>query len=311
MPHTVLLVDDDDSIHELLKKALGRTGARVLEAWDGEEALRHMSEQPIDLLLTDLMMPGMDGIALVRTLRETGNKKFPVAVITSMDESVRESLARHLNFAPDGNDHFIQKPFSVAEVSELFAGILDKLQPFDEITESQALKGTLSTLSFLDLIQLLQSAKLTGTLEFDDPERGIIYVDSGKIVGASCGQSEGRKAFYRMLAWTKGEFRFMKKSSLRTEQTIHAETSTLVMGGLASLDEHHRLLQEMPERLAVNKGPEAFRADLTGAERELLALVAEHGNLYAILDGSAREDLAMLRDLKALLDRSILVPAEG
>lgn len=311
MPHTVLLVDDDDSIHELLKKALARTGARVLEAWDGEEALKHMAEQPIDLLLTDLMMPGMDGIALVRTLRETGNKNFPVAVITSMDETVRESLARHLNFREGGSDHFIQKPFSVAEVSELFAGILDKLQPFDEIIESQALQGELSTLSFLDLIQLIQSAKLTGTLEFEHPEKGIIYVDNGKIVGAACGQSEGRKAFYRMLAWTKGDFRFIKKSSLRTEQTIHSETSTLVMGGLASLDEHHRLLQETPEHLAVNKGPEAFRADLTGPERELLALVAEHGDLYRVLDGSPREDLALLRDLKALLARNIVVAAEG
>lgn len=308
MPHTVLITDDDASIHELLKRALKPTGARILEAWDGEEALRHLAETPIDLLCTDVMMPGMDGLALVRTLRETGNKNFPVVVLTSMDESVRDSLARHLDLSHGGRDHFVHKPFSVAEVSQLFQGILSKVQPFDEIKESKALEGDLSTLSFLDIIQLLQTARLTGTLEFSDPPPGgKLHVQGGEVVDAECGAAHGRKAFFRMLAWTKGSFQFIKKSALRVDRTIMIETAALVMGGLACLDEHHKLLQTVPVALSVAMEGETFRARLSDEERELLALIVDHkGNRDAVLDSAPREDLGILRDLKALMDQGIV-----
>ena len=306
MPHLVLITDDEAPVHELLKRALSPTGASVVDAYNGEEALKVLAERPIDLLVTDVMMPGMDGLALVRTLRETGNKKFPVVVCTSMDESVKESLTQHLAFDAAGMDRFVRKPFSVGEVSKMFQEMLSKLEPIGEMTESQAFEGELTTLSFLDLIQLLQNAKLTGRLEFNQPEPGKIFVTKGQVIDAQCGRVVGRKAFYRMLAWTKGEFRFLKQSSLRAEKRIETDTTALILGGLAHLDEHRRLLSEVPTVVRVAVKPETFRSPLSENERELLALVVEKGTALEVLDAVPREDLPVLRDIKALLDRGLI-----
>ncbi|MEW6775711.1 MAG: response regulator [Bdellovibrionota bacterium] len=306
MPHSVLITDDEAPIHELLKKALEPTGARIVSAYSGEEALKQLSEKPIDLLVTDVMMPGMDGLALVRTLRETGNKNFPVVVVTSMDDAVRESLSQYLDFSEKGQDRFIRKPFSIAQISKIFLEVLARVQPLEEITESKALEGSLSTLSFLDVIQLLRTARMTGTLEFDEPTKGEVFFSHGDAIDARCGKVSGRKAFYRMLAWVKGEFQFIKKSSIRAERRIDKDTTMLIMGGLSTLDEHRQLLRALPARVKVPVRPETFRAALTQGERDLLGAAVQEPEVVALLDIDTREDLFVLRDLKALLDRGLL-----
>ncbi len=108
----LLVVDDDESNRQLLSRRLERRGYQVDAAADGEQALRVVVEQPVDLILLDLVMPGTDGLTVLRRVRERfPEAELPVIVVTGLDSSrdVVDSLAA-------GANDFVTKPvdFSVA-----------------------------------------------------------------------------------------------------------------------------------------------------------------------------------------------------
>lgn len=82
MTSRILVVDDEDKMRRLLEMALRSLGHEVVQAADGLEALKHFAEGSFDLVLTDLRMPNLDGIGLLRRLREQGNE-VPVIVLTA------------------------------------------------------------------------------------------------------------------------------------------------------------------------------------------------------------------------------------
>ncbi len=104
---SILLVEDDDSIRDLLRRVLEEKGYRVITCSDGQEALaisqRH--DGPIDLLLTDVIMPGLSGPRVARILRE----KYPSVHVVFMSGYSDDELARY--DAPEGHLKFFQKPF--------------------------------------------------------------------------------------------------------------------------------------------------------------------------------------------------------
>ena len=87
----VLVVEDDGSIREIVRRALSQEGLRVLEAANGREALERLEESPPSLILLDLMMPELDGFGFIDELRRREDwSKIPVVVLTAKDISVEE-----------------------------------------------------------------------------------------------------------------------------------------------------------------------------------------------------------------------------
>ena len=105
---TILLVDDEESIQKLLTYPLEREGYRVIQARDGEEALRRFAELPIDLVVLDVMLPKLDGLEVCRRLRITST--VPIMMLTARDDEVDKVLGLEL-----GADDYITKPFSIRE----------------------------------------------------------------------------------------------------------------------------------------------------------------------------------------------------
>lgn len=109
----VLVVDDYPMNRDLLKRILQEPDFDVSEAADGVEALQMLSGQPFDVVLLDVMMPGMDGIEVCRHLREDlGVSDLPVFFITALDPD--ETI--HANLGPKTD--YIRKPFSKAEIRD-------------------------------------------------------------------------------------------------------------------------------------------------------------------------------------------------
>jgi DNA-binding response OmpR family regulator len=108
MDATILLVDDEESIQKLLTYPLEREGYRVVQARDGEEALRRFAELPIDLVVLDVMLPKLDGLEVCRRLRTTST--VPIMMLTARDDEVDKVLGLEL-----GADDYITKPFSIRE----------------------------------------------------------------------------------------------------------------------------------------------------------------------------------------------------
>src|SRR5687767_15724725 len=105
---TILLVDDEESIQTLLTYPLERDGYAVVQARDGEEALRLFGEQPFDLVVLDVMLPRLDGLEVCKRLRSQSN--VPIIMLTARGEELDKVLGLEL-----GADDYITKPFSIRE----------------------------------------------------------------------------------------------------------------------------------------------------------------------------------------------------
>ncbi|PWC41916.1 response regulator [Azospirillum sp. TSO22-1] len=84
MPKTILCVDDETSLLRMLALFLAGNGYRVLEAADGGEGLKRLQGETADLVITDLNMPGMDGLAFIRALRRSpAHRPLPILVLSA------------------------------------------------------------------------------------------------------------------------------------------------------------------------------------------------------------------------------------
>ena len=109
MEKTILIVDDEEPIVDILRFNLKKEGYNVLEAYDGEAALNIALEKNPDLILLDVMLPKMDGFTVCRKLRE--RISTPILMITAREEEVDKVLGLAL-----GADDYLTKPFSIREL---------------------------------------------------------------------------------------------------------------------------------------------------------------------------------------------------
>jgi two-component system response regulator VicR len=109
MSKKILVVDDEEPIVDILRYNLKKEGYEVIEAYDGEEAVRLALEADPDLILLDVMLPKMDGFTACRKIRE--NSSTPILMITAREEEVDKVLGLEL-----GADDYITKPFSMREI---------------------------------------------------------------------------------------------------------------------------------------------------------------------------------------------------
>ena len=105
----ILLVDDDPNIRQLVNLYLEKEGFEVTMADRGDEALKLFRESPPNLMLLDVMLPGMDGWQVCREVRKTSN--IPIIMLTAKDETFDKVLGLEL-----GADDYVVKPFDMKEL---------------------------------------------------------------------------------------------------------------------------------------------------------------------------------------------------
>ncbi len=117
MPRTILVVDDDPHIRQLLVFALGKAGLGTVEAADGEAALALVATQRPDLIILDINMPRMDGLEVCRRVR--ADSQVPILFLSSRDDEIDRVIGIEL-----GADDYVVKPFSPREVVARVMAIL-------------------------------------------------------------------------------------------------------------------------------------------------------------------------------------------
>jgi DNA-binding response OmpR family regulator len=106
----VMVVDDDVTVREVLVSYLRAHRHETVEAGDGEQALALMRQRPADLVVLDLMLPGMDGLEVTRRLRDTGD--VPIIMLTALGSEADRVVGLEL-----GADDYVGKPFSPRELA--------------------------------------------------------------------------------------------------------------------------------------------------------------------------------------------------
>jgi two-component system, OmpR family, response regulator ChvI len=141
MSNTVALVDDDRNILTSVSMALEAEGFRVRTYVDGDQALKGITQQPVDVAVLDIKMPRMDGMELLQKLRLVS--KVPVIFLTSKDDEVDEVLGLRM-----GADDYITKPFSQRLLIERIRALLRRR----ELGEGVTAGGNADTIQRGDLV---------------------------------------------------------------------------------------------------------------------------------------------------------------
>lgn len=120
MAKRILIVDDSVSMRGMLRSALSGSELDVIEATNGPEALATLDRQTVDLIITDVNMPGMDGISLVRAIRQRpATKLTPVLILTTECGAEIKQAGREA-----GATGWIVKPFSPQQLVQVLAKVL-------------------------------------------------------------------------------------------------------------------------------------------------------------------------------------------
>jgi DNA-binding response OmpR family regulator len=118
---TILVVEDERDICNLIRSELEAEGHTVFQAFDGQAALASVEAHPIQLVILDWMLPGLDGLSVCRRIRQ--NHLMPIIMLTARGEEVDRILGLEV-----GADDYVSKPFSVRELMARVRALLRRIE---------------------------------------------------------------------------------------------------------------------------------------------------------------------------------------
>ena len=131
MAQTILVVEDEPTLQETLKYNLDKAGYQTLVSGNGAEALKLARENPPDLILMDIMLPGLDGVEVTRILRH--EQSTPIIMLTAKDSEIDRVLGLEI-----GADDYLTKPFSMRELLARVKAQLRRVKLVEEDLREQA-----------------------------------------------------------------------------------------------------------------------------------------------------------------------------
>lgn len=319
----LLLVDDDAFVLRLLAAVFRRRGIPVATAESGEEALRAFERCPPELVLADVMMPGMSGYELCREVRARGHVDIPFIFCTSLS-----GQADRVSGLRAGADDYITKPVNTEELVLRVSAHLDRIRHIRQLQRhraepaatppphppvEQVLNGQIGGLGVADILQvaaLLRKGPLRVHFVHEDGGQGTICLDGNRVVHAACGALAGRRAFLEMLLWQHGSFGIEEKAC-DCAPNLSLSLDEAILEGLAEIDELRALRQSLPaERMRVERRSALLRRGLTTEVADLVARLEVRPEVAAAVEGSALSEVEALRALVLLASEGFLV-AEG
>jgi DNA-binding response OmpR family regulator len=156
---TVLVVDDEPIVRDVVVRYLRRDGFDTLEAGDGDAARAMIEDGRPDLVVLDLMLPGIDGLALCRWIRASSD--LPIIMLTALGETADRIVGLEL-----GADDYVSKPFSPRELAIRVRNVLKRTDTSPVVAETLSFSGLIIDGKTRDVTLDGQAVRLTGK-EFD------------------------------------------------------------------------------------------------------------------------------------------------
>ena len=264
----ILIVDDDPWILRMVSTLLEKRGYAIHSAADGEEGLLRADQIRPELIIADVMMPKLDGWAMIKALRTRPELAIvPVIFLTALGSEEDRIKGFRL-----GADDYLPKPFRFEELELRVMNALKRGTQARAAAEGLAaaqpppipkssrppvpgtpqpkppgIHGTLEQLGLSSLLVILEMERKSGLLRVERAgATGRIFARQGRVVSARIeGQSvpedvrRGAAAVYHMLTWTAGRFDF-NVVDVDMEDEVQASTTNLLMEGARLIDEANR-----------------------------------------------------------------------
>jgi DNA-binding response OmpR family regulator len=245
----VLIVDADPKNLRVLEVSMKKAGFSVTKAVNGVDALEKIRISAPDLVISDTVMPEMDGFTLCTKLKEEPEwAQIPFIFLTAQ-KSVEDKI-RGLEL---GVEDYLTKPIFIREILTRVNMVLQRRQR--ERLERRGSKtkfaGNLVDMGVVDLIQTIDISRKSGVIHLArESDRGEIYFREGKVIDARTSSRDGADAVYRMLVWSEGTFDIEFRNVKRGDR-IELSTQGLLMEGMRRLDEWGRLQEQLPPLTSV------------------------------------------------------------
>lgn len=226
---------------ELLRLRLRDEGYRTVPVPDAKSAVEALEELKPELIVSDVDLPGSDGFSLLEHLKNNRNtRSIPFVFLASREEF--DYVTRGLRL---GAEDYLARG---TPVDVLFLKLSHLVQRSmrergRSLQERRGVSGSLRDMALMELIQVLSQGSRTAEVELArEDARCQIYLDDGQIVHAVMGDESGEEAFYRVLAWTDGDF-LVRPGGIAPARTINKANDTLFMTGFHRMDEFRRGLK--------------------------------------------------------------------
>jgi two-component system, OmpR family, alkaline phosphatase synthesis response regulator PhoP len=167
----VLAIEDDPAIRELMRMHLALAGHEVQEVADGRQALDRARVEPFDLIVLDVMLPGLDGITVCRAIRSEGaNRTTPILMVTARDTEADTVVGLE-----SGADDYLAKPFGVREFVARVGAVMRRRGPLDDGAASD--EGRILSSRGLTLDPARRSASVHGKpVDLTKQEFDVLYL---------------------------------------------------------------------------------------------------------------------------------------
>jgi DNA-binding response OmpR family regulator len=289
-PKRILVVDDDAHLRTLLEVRLSHLGYKPLLAPDGATALGEAAQIKPDLIISDIMMPMMDGFEFCRRLRSSpGFENIPFIFLTALTGIEDRVLGLRL-----GADDYIVKPFDFRELQARIEVLLARHDRYEQTVPSiqKETTGRLSDLGLADIIQMLAFGRKTCQVELERAdEQANLYFQEGKMTHAQSGKKTGTSALFHLLAWSDGHFT-IRSDVTAPEPSVTQELEEILLEGIRQLDEFERMKHKLPDFTAIphltsNEPPAGF-------DPAVLASIDGAKSIQEIINTSPVADLAVV-----------------
>ncbi|MHB8837256.1 MAG: response regulator [Candidatus Methylomirabilia bacterium] len=195
---TILLVDDDVTLRELLADALEAEGYAILRAGNGEEGVGVALAGKPDLVISDIVMPVMNGWELCQTLRTLpSTRTVPFLFLSSLDQAPERLLALRL-----GADDYLTKPFHLAAILGKVQQLIGRVDQREKVLggAEEAAGGVKLETMLIDTIEFLRATGRTGVITVNAGAfKGVIYLEDGLLKHAILGKKLGETALLALL----------------------------------------------------------------------------------------------------------------
>lgn len=242
MAQRVILVDDEEALVWSLASRLAKSRPhdRFETAYNGADALQLVQAGPVDLLVADVRMPGMNGIDLVLAARDI-HPGLPAILMTAF-KSIDIKRAFTGPFT-----RFLEKPFRYEELIDLFEQALDP-QP-------TGFSGAINVQTMPDIVQLYALSSATGVLTIRHAaDVGEIWFEQGSIRHAVTSTKVGDDAVYETMMWSGGQF-WMRPGERTTERSVRSNWQELLMESCRRIDERRREGGGRPSKAGWTQAP--------------------------------------------------------